>query len=280
MKKNIILSLTALSMALLPVNVFAEENEDQPEEETSYTMTFLDFDGEVMQTLDVKSDEKIDYSLIDTSSLHSYLNMYTEQAFHAWSSTPEYISENTTVQALYKKATISAEGTPTKTEYYSKGADIRLDGLSVLITLEFQTPVTDENGNYCIDTQTQNIIESCHAEKSLEELFSDGKKATVNVIPSGDDKPIFSYEITLFDSLGNTNGDDYIDAVDASFISGVYAELSTGGELTLDENQQKICDINQDGHIDAQDATYVRMYYSEASTSGNAVWENLVPELS
>lgn len=280
MKKNIILSLIALAMALSPVNSFAEENQDQQEEETFYTMTFLDFDGEIMQTLDVKPDEKIDYSLIDTSSLHTHLDMYTEQDFHAWSNTPEYISEDTTVQALYKKASISTEGTPTKTEYYSTGADIKLDGLSVLITLEIQTPDTDENGNYYVNTQTENIIESCYTEKKLDELFADDKKATVNVIPYGDDKPIFSYEITLFDSLGNTNGDDFINAVDASFISGVYAELSTGGELTLDENQQKICDINQDGHIDAQDATYVRMYYSEASTTGKAVWENLVPELA
>ncbi|MDE6538618.1 MAG: hypothetical protein K2K66_00360, partial [Ruminococcus sp.] len=222
----------------------------------------------------------IDYSLIDTSSLHSHLDIYTEQAFHMWSSTPEYISEDTTVQALYKKAYISTEGTPTKTEYYSKGADIRLDGLSVLITLEIQTPVTDENGHYYVNTQTENIIDSCYTEKTLEELFADDKKATVNVIPSGDDKPIFSYEITLFDSFGDANGDGIIDAVDASFISGIYADLSTGGELTLDENQQKICDINQDGRIDAKDATYVSMYYAEMSTNRNPVWENLVRELS
>lgn len=225
MKKNIILPIIALAIALAPVNTFAEENKDQPEEETSYTMTFLDFDGEIMQTLDVKPDEKIDYSLIDTSSLHSHLDMYTEQAFHTWSSTPETISEDTTVQALYKKAYISTEGIPTKTEYYSKGAEIRLDGLSVLITLEIQTPVTDEDGNYYVDTQTENIIDNCYVEKSLEELFADDKKATVNVIPSGDDKPIFSYEITLFDSLGDANGDGIINAVDASFISGVYADF-------------------------------------------------------
>ena len=280
MKKNIILSLIALSVTILPVNAFAEENTDKPEEETFYTMTFLDFDGEVMQTLDVKPDEKIDYSLIDTSSLHSHIDMYTEQAFHAWSSTPKYISEDTTIQALYKKASISTEGTPTKTEYYSTGADIKLDGLSVLITLEIQTPVIDENGNYYVNTQTENIIDNCYVEQSLEELFADDKKATVNVIPAGDNKPIFSYEITLFDSLGNANGDDFVNSVDASIISGIYADLATGVELTLDENQQKICDINQDGRIDARDATYVSMFYALSSTSGNAIWENLVPELS
>ncbi|MDE6427180.1 MAG: hypothetical protein K2K89_13745 [Ruminococcus sp.] len=276
MKKNIILSLVSLTIALSPVNAFAEENDDQPEEEKSYTMTFLDFDGEVMQTLEVKSDEKIDYSLIDTSGLHSFINMYTEQAFSSWSSTPETISEDTTVQALWKKGSISTDGTPSKTEYYSKGADLDFSGLSVIITLETQTPETDEDGNFIVKKQENNIISSCHAEKSLEELFSDRNKATVNVIPAGDDKPIFSYEITLFDSLGDTNNDNIIDSVDSSFILEKYADLSTGAENSLDETQQKICDINQDGQIDAIDATYVLVYYATSSTTGNAVWENII----
>ena len=276
MKKNIILSLVSLAIALSPVNAFAEENDDQLEEEKSYTMTLLDFDGEVMQTLDVKSDEKIDYSQIDTSSLHSHLDMYTEQAFSEWSSTPETISEDTTVQALWKKGSISTDGTPSKTEYYSKGADIDFSGLSVIITLETQTPETDEDGNFIVEKQENNIINSCHAEKSLEELFSDGKTATVNVIPAGDDKPIFSYEVTLFDSLGDTNNDNIIDSVDSSFILEKYADFSTGAKNSLDETQQKICDINQDGKIDAIDATYVLMYYAVSSTAGNAVWENII----
>ncbi|MCM1507194.1 MAG: dockerin type I domain-containing protein [Ruminococcus flavefaciens] len=280
MKKNIILSLTALAMALSPLNSFAEEESSPPEDTPTYTMTFLDFEGEVMQTIEVKAGEKIDYTQIDTSSLHSHIDLYTEQAFSMWSATPEYIDSDTTVQALYKKAAISVEGTPRKTEYYSALGDINLDGLSVLITLEIQTPVTDENGNYYVNTQTENIINSCYTEKNLEELFKEEKQATVNVIPAGDDKPIFTYDITLFDKLGDTNEDGIVDAVDASFVLLTYAKLSTGGELDLDEDKQKICDINQDGRIDAQDSTFILMYYAEASTSGNPVWEEIVPSLA
>lgn len=274
MKKNIILSAIILMLGISPVSAFAED--DTPTEPITHKMTFLDFDGEVMQTIEVQPDEKIDYSQIDTSSLHTHIDRYTEQAFNVWSATPETIDSDTTVQALYKKATISVEGTPTKTEYYTPVGDVRLDGLSVLITLETQTPVTDENGNYYVSSQTENVIESCFADKKLEELFAEEKTAEVNVIPSGDDKPIFTYEITLFDSLGDTNGNSLVDSDDASFILQTYAEISTGGNVTLDENQNKICDVNRDGIIDAQDASLILIYYAEASTGGVPVWEDIM----
>lgn len=279
MKKNILLSAMILAVSIIPVNAFAEED-IPPMEDTSYKMTFLDFDGEVMQTIEVKQDEKIDYTQIDTASLHRHIDRYTEQAFHAWSATPETINSDTTVQALYKKATISVEGFPTKTEYYTPKGDVKLDGLSVLITLEVQTPLTDENGEYYVNSQTENVINSCYADKKLDELFTDGKTAEVNVIPSGDDKPIFTYEITLFDSLGDTNGDSVIDSVDSSFILQTYASLSTGEKIEFDENQNKICDINKDGLIDSQDATFILIYYSESSTGNVPVWEEIVPVLA
>lgn len=277
MKKNILAII--LAFGIMPVNAFAEED-TPPAEDTSYTMTFLDFDGKVMQTIEVRSDEKIDYSQIDISSLHTHPDVYTEKAFHAWSATPDTIDSDTTVQALYKKATISTEGSPTKTEYYTAKGNVRLDGLSVLITLEVQTPVTDENGRFHVDVQTTDIISNCYADKTLEELFADGKTAEVNVIPSGDDKPIFTYEITLFDGLGDTDGNGITDAVDASYILQKYAEFSTGGNIDMDENQKKICDVNKDGMIDAVDATFILMYYAEASTGGSPVWEEIVPALA
>jgi len=279
MKKNILLSAMILAVGVMPMSAFAEE--DVPsEEDTSYTMTFLDFDSNVMQTIEVKAGEKIDYTQIDTSSLHKHLDMYTEQDFYTWSATPDTIDSDTTVQALYKKATISTEGSPTKTEYYTAKGDVKLDGLSVLITLEIQTPVTDENGEFHIDVQTTDIISNCYSDKKLEELFADEKTAQVNVIPLGDDKPIFTYEITLFDNLGDTDNNGITDAVDASYVLQVYADRSTGNSVEIDENQKKICDVNKDGIIDAVDATSILMYYAETSTGGSPVWEEIVPALA
>lgn len=261
-----------------PQNEPKEEPDDEPlpEEPEKFTLTFLDFDGKVIQEIQVTADEKIDYSQIDISGLHSFVDTYTEQDFSEWSSMPEYISEDTTIQALWKKGSISTDGSPAKTEYYSKNAEVDFTGLSVIITLEIQTAETDNDGNFIVETQENNITSACYSEKSLDELFEDEKTAVMNVIPNGDDKPIFSYEVTLFDSLGDTNNDNIIDAVDSSFILETYANLSTSADNPLDDEQKKICDINQDGIVDAVDASYILMYYAEASTSGNAVWENLL----
>ena len=306
MKKNIILSALVLSMILNPFSTFADtdnetnkeddktisegsdkpseddESQNEPVEEPDddepekFTLTCLDFDGEVIQEIQVTAEEKIDYSQIDISGLHSFVDTYTEQDFSEWSSMPEYISEDTTIQALWKKGSISTDSTPVKTEYYSKNAEVDFSGLSVIITLEIQTAETDKDGNFIVETQENNITSACYSEKSLDELFEDEKTAVMNVIPSGDDKPIFSYEVTLFDSLGDTNNDNNVDAVDATFILETYANLSTGTYNTLTDNQKKVCDINQDGIVDAVDATYILMYYAESSTSGKPVWENLL----
>ena len=310
MKKNIILSVLLMSMILNPFSTFAEtdneksreddktisegsdspseddepqnepveepDDEPQPEEPEKFTLTCLDFDGEVIQEIQVTADEKIDYSQIDISGLHSFVDTYTEQDFSEWSSMPEYISEDTTIQALWKKGSISTDGTPVKTEYYSKNAEVDFSGLSVIITIEIQTAETDKDGNFIVEKQENNITSACYSEQSLDELFGDEKTAVMNVIPNGDDKPIFTYEVTLFDSLGDTNNDHMVDAVDASFVLETYADLSTGAENSLTDNQKKLCDVNQDGIVDAVDATYILMYYAEASTSGNAVWENML----
>ncbi len=246
-----------------------------------YTLTFTDFDGNILETMEVRPNEKIDYSKIDTSSLHTHIDKYTEQAFNMWSSIPEYITSDTVINALYKRESISVESVPHKTEFYTAYGDVPLDGLSITITIETQIPVKDENGNYIVSTQKEEIASSCYAEiSSLEKLFADGKTATVNVFPPGDNKPILTYEITLFDELGDINGDNFVDSVDAAFVLQTYAEMSTGKNPSLDEKQTKICDVNRDGLIDAVDATAILIYYAEASTGQIPIWEEIVPALA
>ncbi len=246
-----------------------------------YTLTFIDFDGNVMETMEVSPDEKIDYSKIDTSSLHSHIDIYTEQDFYMWSSTPEYINSDTAINALYKRATISVDDIPHKTEYYTTNRNVDLEGLSVSIRTDTQTPVTDEDGNYCVNTQTENITSSCYAEvPSLEELFADGKTATVNILPPGDDKPVATYEITLFDELGDINNDGLVDTVDAAFVLRTYADISAHGNMTLNEKQVKICDINKDGLVDTVDAAAILTYYAQISAGNTPVWEEIVPALA
>ncbi len=253
---------------------------DEPVE-TKYTLTFTDFDGNIMETMEVSPDEKIDYSKIDTSALHTHPDIYTEQDFYMWSATPEYIDSDTVINALYKKATISVDGIPHKTEYYTKNGNVSLDGLSVSITTNTQTPDTDESGNYIVSSQTENITSSCYAEiSSLAELFADGKTAVVNVLPLGDDKPLATYEITLFEELGDINSDGFVDSVDAAFVLHAYADISANGNMTLDEKQVKICDVNRDGLVDTVDAAAILMYYAQISAEKTPIWEEIVPALA
>lgn len=69
--------------------------------------------------------------------------------------------------------------------------------------------------------------------------------------------------------FGDINNDRLIDAVDAAAVLIEYANLSTGKDSTLSDEQKKIADINGDGLIDAVDATFILRYYAKISTGGN-----------
>ena len=103
------LSLACTSM-IMPQSVSAQ-SDTQP---AIYTVTFLDFDGKKLTELYVKSGEKIDYSTVDTSTLHTYPDRYTEKKFLQWSKTPDTTDSDITVQALYQSATISLKSEPLK----------------------------------------------------------------------------------------------------------------------------------------------------------------------
>lgn len=67
-------------------------------------------------------------------------------------------------------------------------------------------------------------------------------------------------------ALGDPNGDGLINAVDASVVLGMYANLSTDKDTSTP--QQKIAaDVNEDGSIDALDASAILSYYCYLSTT-------------
>ena len=68
---------------------------------------------------------------------------------------------------------------------------------------------------------------------------------------------------------GDVNGDNMVDAVDASFILQEYALLSTGGSGNFTDIQKSSADVNGDGLTDAVDATFVLQYYAYVSTGGD-----------
>lgn len=76
-----------------------------------------------------------------------------------------------------------------------------------------------------------------------------------------------SYAVIIpSDKVGNVNGDDIVDASDASVILSTYALLSTGKISILSNEQCKTADVNGDGLVDANDASSILGYYSYLST--------------
>ena len=75
---------------------------------------------------------------------------------------------------------------------------------------------------------------------------------------------------------GDINGDNLIDAVDATAVSIEYAHLATGGESTLTDEQKKVADVNGDGLIDSVDSTYILRYYAKVSAGENITFAEFV----
>ena len=70
-------------------------------------------------------------------------------------------------------------------------------------------------------------------------------------------------------SLGDVNGDGYVNSVDASYVLSAYAAYSTDKDILTDA-QKKAADINEDGSIDSVDASAILSYYCYISTTTDA----------
>ena len=68
--------------------------------------------------------------------------------------------------------------------------------------------------------------------------------------------------------MGDLNGDNTVDALDASDILSYYALNSTLQPTDWSEERIKACDIDGDGEVLATDATWVLMYYAYLSSGG------------
>ncbi|MBR0142182.1 MAG: hypothetical protein IJM19_08050 [Ruminococcus sp.] len=270
--KKIISAIIAVSAfaGAVPINSLADET-------VIHTVTVLDFDGNVMEKIQVEDGKDADLSSVDTSSLESHPDVYTQQGFNCWSRSAENITEDIDIQALWKKMTISLDGVPARTEYFAKSGKVVLDGLKVSITADRQTPELDENGNFSVEREELDITSSCKASVTeLSEAFASGTSAEVSIYPIGSSKPIFTYDINYFSSLGDANADGYIDSVDASYVLSVYAKLSAMQDVPMTETKKKCCDVTRDGILDSNDASLILNFYAVSATSQNPNWESFL----
>lgn len=281
---RIIAALSSLIMtAGFGGSIYAEEQPTTEAHEAAETtedltvrhkVTFLDLDGNEFCVLEVADDEPIDYESIDVSSMTVNEGKYTQKGFNCWDKQPEFAEEDITIRALYKKAKISRESVPVRTEFYSKKGEVVKDGLEVKITLELQTPELDENGDFIVNNEEHNITSICYAVPNrLEDAFAENENADIKIIPKNSTLPIYEYTISYYGDMGDYNADKAPDAVDASLVLSYYSLKSTGKPPELDSYKLKVSDVNCDGAIDSVDASYILTYYSLDSTGRTPYWE-------
>lgn len=246
-------------------------------ESETCAVTFLDFSGNVMNTLELEKGSTIDYSLVDTSSLDKHIDRFTETRFYAWDKTPETAEEDTVIQALSETGVIKLETLPTETLYLDAEGDVSLDGLSVTITLTVQTTDFDSDGNRISKVITEaDIASSCTAVPSdLSEAFANGDSATINIYPTGSDISIGKYTIDLLKNAGDINNDGTTDGVDSSLLLTYYVNVSTGGGTSYSDDELLRADVDRNGIADNVDSSYILRYYTMIATNQHVTWSEL-----
>lgn len=238
------------------------------------TISFVDFDGNVMNTQKLKKGEAIDYSLPDTDSLKSNLNPFTQRIFSEWDSHPETANSDMTIKALYSEAVIALESIPSKTVYgIEDTGKIDVKGLKVTITISTQTKDFDEQGNRILNTEITDISSSCTlSPESIEEAFINSDMAEINIYPISSNVPVGSYSISLDFLRGDVNFDGIIDASDASDVIRHYGAFSMGVNDGFTDKQKRVADVNRDGIVDAGDASDILVYYAKSAAGEEAFW--------
>ena len=236
---------------------------------TTYTVNFLDFDGNPYYTFSVPAGYQFTgqmLSQIDTSGLRKQIDSRTQQRFSSWWDIPEYIYSDVDIIPLSVIGTISLENLPEKKQYYSLESDISKSGLSVNITLETQTGI-DANGNFISEKESVDISSTCTmSPPTAEAAFKSGNKSTVNIYPINSDHPIGSYEITFVEGVADVDSDNIITGSDATLVLREYTLLSSDSSYKVNESVLKYGDMDFNGIINGSDATTLLRYYTLKSS--------------
>lgn len=118
-------------------------------------------------------------------------------------------------------------------------------------------------GTADFDSDVPQIVHTAQSESPLP--FPDYNSAEFKQA-----YPISQYRYQpLKYTLGNVNGDSFIDSVDASLILAEYARISSQNYTAFTTDQQKCADVNSDSKIDSVDASKVLAYYAAVSSGSD-----------
>lgn len=107
------------------------------------------------------------------------------------------------------------------------------------------------------DNKILNINSAGTAVITINAMRSDGSVAKSSITIIASDKPLLQ-EYTL----GDVNGDNVIDGIDATLVLREYTLIISGETGTFSENQKPAADVNNDSVIDGIDATLILRYYT------------------
>ena len=121
-------------------------------------------------------------------------------------------------------------------------------------------------GNYVTSTSTTTT--STTTTSTTTKPTTSTTTATTTTSTSTTLKPSTTKNPVI--SLGDIDGNNIINAVDASLALTQYAYISTGRTSLLSDDQKIAADVNKDTIINAVDASLILFYYSQMSSHGYA----------
>jgi len=278
----------AVSASFFSGSAVAADNAE--EANTLHKVTFLDLEGNTFKVIDVADGEIIDYSSINTDSMHRHIDAYTEEKFSKWSIMPETVDKDVTIEALYSRVKLSFDSLPDRIKYLTKEGSISTEGMKVSVTTTTQLADKDETGNYILEGTKVDITPSCKITPSkLQDVFKDGKMSgKVTVYASGESLPVASFDVFYLDLPGDVNRSGRMEADDASLVLKEYTELSSNANalsdgVAIDSNGKMLsgeefiayADVNCDRKLTADDASMLLRFYTLVSSDADTKWSDI-----
>ncbi len=244
---------------------------EEPEPVT-FSVRFYGFEGELLGKVITTNISEINSESIDTSVLTYNPDVYTEIGFSSWS-TPELQEDGSyAVYALSQTAVFNVDDiiAPDRDLYYSRKGKVRLDGISIPLTITTQIDERDEDGNFKTVEKQEDVAASCYSEPAtLEEAFAVGDIAPVSVYSPGEEKPLYSFNIYCQDYFGDVNLDSSVDSSDAALVLKYYAEVQADPTTERSADFFKAADVNRDSNFDSSDAAIILKGYALHQVDNN-----------
>lgn len=237
---------SVMAAAAVSANVFAADNEAEKIKTVCEHFVKTDVNGKALVSVPENTSAKV---LITYESPEDDAHKYYDSNLKGGKIYSFDIEGYDTYSDDYRKYTISVTLTGGKYNITSSA-----------YTDTFTIPDGNDNPNSFRELDYNFSIDDAEGENDWDVVKS-----------SGDSKDIVVHLNRAL--LGDVDGNNTVDAFDASCVLVEYAALSTGKDTTLNLKQKYSADVNKDGTIDSSDASKILAYYAASSTGRKPSWD-------